>query len=38
MWAAFIGELREILLLASIIGSVLAVSVGLAAALAVVVA
>ncbi len=38
MWAAFLSELREIVLLASIIGSLLAVSVGLAAALAVVVA
>lgn len=37
MWTAFLDELREILLLASIIGSVLGVSVGLAAALAVIV-
>ena len=38
MWAAFLRELREIALLASIVGSLLAASVGLAAALAVIVA
>lgn len=37
MWAAFFNELREIIVLASIIGSVVGVSVGLAAALAVVI-
>lgn len=37
MWTALMNELREILLLASIIGSVLGLSVGLAAALAIVV-
>ncbi|HEX7076407.1 MAG TPA: hypothetical protein VF226_20410 [Hyphomicrobiaceae bacterium] len=38
MWATFLSELREIALLVSIVGSLLAVSVGLAAALAVIVA
>ena len=38
MWATFLSELREIALLVSLVGSLLAVSVGLAAALAVIVA
>lgn len=37
MWSALLNELREIVVLASIIGGLLGVSVGLAAALAVIV-
>ena len=37
MWTALLNELREIVVLASIIGGLLGVSVGLAAALAVIV-
>jgi len=37
MWAALLREMREILVIACMVGSVLAMSVGLAAALAVVV-
>lgn len=37
MWTAFLNELREIIVLATIVGSVVGLSVGLAAALAVVV-
>ena len=37
MWTAFLNELREIVVLASIIGCLLGLTVGLAAALAVVV-